>query len=61
MHAPPICFILICVYIQEVSDAELTERRKNWTIPTEKLKVHGLLAKYRKIVSSAHLGAVTVA
>lgn len=46
---------------QEVGEEELAKRRKNWKIPEERLQVHGLLAKYRKMVSSAHLGAVTIA
>ena len=34
-------------------------RRQSWKIPTERQKVKGLLGKYRKAVSSAHIGAVT--
>lgn len=47
--------------MQEVSNEELERRRQKWQIPTERLKVKGLLAKYRKMVSSAHTGAITLA
>lgn len=46
---------------QEVSGEELERRRSCWKIPAERLKVGGLLAKYRKVVSSAHTGAITLA
>ena len=46
---------------QEVSGEELERRRQAWKVPTEKMKVGGLLAKYRKMVSSAHTGAITLA
>ena len=47
--------------IQEVSEEELERRRQEWKVPVERLKVGGLLAKYRKMVSSAHTGAITLA
>lgn len=45
----------------EVSEEELKKRREKWQIPTKRAKVKGLLAKYRKMVSSAHTGAITLA
>ena len=41
-----------------ISDSELSERRKNWRPPISKYR-SGVLAKYAKLVSSASLGAVT--
>ncbi|XP_064384932.1 dihydroxy-acid dehydratase-like isoform X1 [Halichondria panicea] len=43
----------------EVSEEVLTARKACWKIPLERQKVKGLLAKYRRSVSSAHTGAVT--
>ncbi|XP_064384124.1 dihydroxy-acid dehydratase-like [Halichondria panicea] len=43
----------------EVSKEVLTARKACWKIPQERQKVKGLLAKYRRSVSSAHTGAVT--
>ncbi len=42
----------------DLSDAEIAERRKNWTQPPLKVK-RGSLYKYAKIVSSASTGCVT--
>jgi dihydroxy-acid dehydratase len=42
----------------EVSARELAARRKRWRQPTRRY-TRGVLAKYAKTVSSAHLGAVT--
>jgi dihydroxy-acid dehydratase len=41
-----------------VSATELAARRKKWKAPKPR-HTHGLLAKYRKLVSTASLGAVT--
>ncbi len=41
-----------------VSDDELAKRRANWTAPAPRY-TRGVLAKYAKLVSSSHLGAVT--
>jgi dihydroxy-acid dehydratase len=46
-----------CTINVRVSDEELAERRKNWTIPEPKIKT-GYLARYAKLVSSADKGAV---
>ena len=43
----------------EVSEAELEERRKEWTIP-ENHRLTGVLGKYAKLVKSAAVGATTV-
>lgn len=40
-----------------VSDEELAERRKGWTIPEPKIKT-GYLSRYAKLVSSADKGAI---
>lgn len=45
--------------VQEVSGEEMARRKESWKIPAERQKVIGLLGKYRKSVSSAHIGAVT--
>ena len=37
----------------------MAKRKASWKIPAERLKVKGLLAKYRRSVSSAHTGAIT--
>ncbi|HSE23753.1 MAG TPA: dihydroxy-acid dehydratase [Pyrinomonadaceae bacterium] len=41
-----------------ISDSELSERRKDWRPPVSKYR-SGVLVKYAKLVSSASLGAVT--
>lgn len=41
-----------------ISEAELTKRKKAWTKPTARY-THGVLAKYAQLVSSASKGAVT--
>jgi dihydroxy-acid dehydratase len=41
-----------------VSDAELVQRRARWKPPAPKY-VHGVLAKYMKLVSTASIGAIT--
>jgi dihydroxy-acid dehydratase len=41
-----------------VSDAELAERRSRWVAPEPKIK-KGWLARYAKVVTSAHTGAIT--
>ncbi len=41
-----------------VSDDELAKRRASWTPPAPRY-TRGVLAKYAKLVSSSHLGAVT--
>jgi dihydroxy-acid dehydratase len=41
-----------------LSDAELTERRANWTPPAPRF-TSGVISKYAKLVSSAKFGAVT--
>ena len=43
-----------------VSDAELAERRSRWVAPEPKIK-KGWLARYAKVVTSAHTGAITTA
>ncbi|MBJ6723476.1 dihydroxy-acid dehydratase [Geomesophilobacter sediminis] len=43
-----------------VSDEVLAERRKHWVAPEPKIK-KGWLARYAKVVTSAHTGAVTTA
>ena len=43
-------------HFQELSEEEIAQRLSNWTPPVKKLK--GLLARYRKLVTSAHYGAV---
>jgi dihydroxy-acid dehydratase len=43
-----------------VSDEVLAERRKNWSAPEPKIK-KGWLARYAKVVTSAHTGAITTA
>ena len=42
----------------KLTKAEINKRRKAWKAPKERYK-RGVLAKYAKLVSSAHLGAVT--
>ncbi len=42
----------------KLSDAELAERRAQWQPPQPNYRT-GVLAKYAKLVSSSHLGAVT--
>ncbi|MDB6036357.1 MAG: ilvD, partial [Verrucomicrobiales bacterium] len=42
----------------DVSQAEITKRLKAWSAPKPRYK-RGVLAKYAKLVNSAHLGAVT--
>lgn len=42
----------------KLSDEELSQRKANWTLPEDNYK-RGVLAKYRKAVSSSSLGAVT--
>lgn len=42
----------------DVSDEELAERKKSWTVP-ENPRLHGVLGKYAKLVQSASTGAVT--
>ena len=41
-----------------VSDADLVKRRSTWQAPAPRY-TRGVLAKYAKLVSSSHLGAVT--
>ncbi len=52
-------FSPVHTHSQEVSEEVLTARKACWKIPQERQKVKGLLAKYRRSVSSAHTGAVT--
>jgi dihydroxy-acid dehydratase len=40
-----------------VDDAELARRRANWVAPEPKIKT-GWLARYAKVVTSAHTGAI---
>jgi len=42
----------------DLSDAELTQRRKSWKAPAPRY-TRGVMAKYAKLVSSASQGAVT--
>jgi dihydroxy-acid dehydratase len=42
----------------DVSKAEIAKRQKSWKAPKPRYQ-RGVLAKYAKLVSSAHLGAVT--
>ncbi|WP_211233343.1 dihydroxy-acid dehydratase [Brevibacterium album] len=42
-----------------VSEEELAERRKDWTLP-ENPRLHGVLGKYAQLVKSAAVGATTV-
>jgi len=42
----------------ELSQAQIEERRQAWTPPAPRY-VHGVMAKYAKLVSSASTGAVT--
>ena len=42
----------------KVPKTEINKRRKKWKAPKPQYK-RGVLAKYAKLVSSAHLGAVT--
>ena len=56
--------VLVCMWLcclQEVTEEELRQRREVWEVPAKRQKVGGLLAKYRKLVSSAHTGAITLA
>ncbi|HEY4743714.1 MAG TPA: dihydroxy-acid dehydratase, partial [Desulfuromonadaceae bacterium] len=43
-----------------VDEAELAARRTAWTAPAPKIRT-GWLARYAKVVTSAHTGAVTTA
>lgn len=43
----------------DVSDEEMAVRRSRWTAPPPKPNTKGVLAKYAKLVASAHLGATT--
>ena len=43
-----------------VSDEELAERKARWSAPEPKIK-KGWLARYAKVVTSAHTGAITTA
>jgi len=43
-----------------VTDEELAERRSRWSAPEPKIK-KGWLARYAKVVTSAHTGAITTA
>ena len=43
-----------------VSEEELAERRSRWSAPEPKIK-KGWLARYAKVVTSAHTGAITTA
>ena len=43
-----------------VSDEVLAERRSRWVAPEPKIK-KGWLARYAKVVTSAHTGAITTA
>ncbi|MBX3288468.1 MAG: dihydroxy-acid dehydratase [Acidobacteria bacterium] len=43
----------------DLSDAELDERRLQWTLPERLRNVTGVADKYRKLVSSSSLGAIT--
>ncbi|HBG05319.1 MAG: dihydroxy-acid dehydratase [Geobacteraceae bacterium GWC2_58_44] len=43
-----------------VTEAELAERRSRWSAPEPKIK-KGWLARYAKVVTSAHTGAITTA
>ncbi|MCM2264951.1 MAG: dihydroxy-acid dehydratase, partial [Desulfuromonadales bacterium] len=40
-----------------VDDAELARRQATWTAPEPKIKT-GWLARYAKVVTSAHTGAI---
>ncbi len=42
----------------KVSDDELTERKKRWTPNPSEVEPRSYLARYRKLVTSAHTGAV---
>jgi dihydroxy-acid dehydratase len=44
----------------KVDDATLATRRAKWQAPQPKIKT-GWLARYAKVVTSAHTGAVTTA
>jgi len=46
-----------CSIHVDVSDAELEERRKNWTAPAPKITT-GYIARYARMVSSADKGAI---
>ncbi len=43
----------------DLSNAELDERRTRWTLPERLRNVTGVADKYRKLVSSSSLGAIT--
>ena len=43
----------------DVSEAEMAARRAAWTPPPPKPEARGVLAKYAKLVESAHFGATT--
>ncbi|MBX3245171.1 MAG: dihydroxy-acid dehydratase [Acidobacteria bacterium] len=43
----------------DLADTELDERRKLWTLPERLRNVTGVADKYRKLVSSSSLGAIT--
>ena len=47
----------LCIQVN-VSDEELTRRRKRWQPPAPRY-TRGVLAKYRQLVSTASLGAIT--
>ena len=52
--------LLVCLFLsflQELDECVLKERKLRWVAPSRKLT--GLLQKYSKVVSSAHIGAVT--
>ena len=49
--------LFCCCIFQEVSEEVLQERRARWRAPEQTLP--GLLRKYSKVVSSAHVGAIT--
>jgi len=42
-----------------LTDAELEDRRKNWTGPRETIYASGALWKYAQLVGSTRLGALT--
>ena len=54
-HSLPVCLFLS--FLQELDECVLKERKLRWVPPSRKLK--GLLQKYSKVVSSAHIGAIT--
>ncbi len=52
------CLRLSETMSQSIPAAELKQRLKAWTQPKPRYTA-GVLAKYAKLVNSAHLGAVT--